>query len=190
MNRRDLEKTKAFFTSSVDDYRAPYGRSTITVPRTVVFGGTVNPSEYLHDDENRRFWPVKVGTIDLEGLERDRDQLWAEARDRFRAGEWWWPSYDERKLFTEQQAERQETDPWVEAVSEWVQSEKGKAVAGKGYLTIREILTLSALKRPEDQIDRSSQTRVGRIMTVHLGWNRRQRTVNGVRLWVYEPRTT
>jgi putative DNA primase/helicase len=28
---------------------------------------------------NRRFWPIVAGIIDLVGLARDRNQLWAEA---------------------------------------------------------------------------------------------------------------
>ena len=42
--------------------------------------GTSNPVEFLKDSENRRFPVVSVrGEIDLQALERDRDQLWGEA---------------------------------------------------------------------------------------------------------------
>src|SRR5690606_22012056 len=37
--------------------------------------------EYLTDDAgNRRYWPVPMGALDFEGVERDRDQLFAEAK--------------------------------------------------------------------------------------------------------------
>jgi hypothetical protein len=79
---------KAFFTSKVDTFRAPYDRRPTDYPRSVVMGGTTNPEELLTDPEgNRRYWIIKIkDKIHLEHLKNLRDQLWAEAVELYRAG--------------------------------------------------------------------------------------------------------
>ena len=67
-------------------YRRPYGKHVGDQPRQCVFAGTIDPNgPYLKDPTGaRRIWPVVCGVVDLDGLRRDRDQLWAEAVVRFR----------------------------------------------------------------------------------------------------------
>ena len=80
MHRWELSHMKAFISRTEDRARPAYGRTRESRPRRCVFIGTTNESEYLRDPTgNRRFWPVKTGEIDLEGLRRDRNQIWAEA---------------------------------------------------------------------------------------------------------------
>jgi hypothetical protein len=80
MRRADVEKVKAFATRTHDRARPAYGRRRVDAPRRCIFIATTNEDEYLQSQTgNRRFWPVKTGTIDIEALHLDRDQLWAEA---------------------------------------------------------------------------------------------------------------
>lgn len=77
---RDTEHVKSLIARTDDTARLAYAREPETVKREFVLGATTNDDQYLIDPTgNRRFWPVKVGVIDLEALSRDRDQLWAEA---------------------------------------------------------------------------------------------------------------
>lgn len=102
---------KKIITCKVDRFRPPYGRVSRDFPRTCVFVGTTNEDEYLKDATGaRRFWPLRVGDVDVEALKRDRHQLFAEAASRFKSGETW---YEVPKNETEEeQRNRGETDPW------------------------------------------------------------------------------
>jgi hypothetical protein len=76
---------KNFLTSPNDRYRPSYGRFSQEFPRQNVFICTINPEAggYFADRTgNRRFWPVTVTKIDVEGLVKARDQIWAEAIER------------------------------------------------------------------------------------------------------------
>jgi predicted P-loop ATPase len=121
---KNLDRIKAFLTQRVDRYRASYAKRAEDHPRTTVFAGSVNPdgSGYLSDQTgNRRFWPVEVGVVDLAGLERDRDQIWAEAVRLYRAGEPWWLIGDEQREFADAEQERRtEDDEWEELIQRFV----------------------------------------------------------------------
>lgn len=82
---REVEAIKAFTTSMVDYYRAPYARLSERHPRTCVFVGTTNAEAFLADRTgNRRFLVVECGknapTVDMwdNGFDRYIEQVWAE----------------------------------------------------------------------------------------------------------------
>src|SRR5262249_29949799 len=75
LRRAEVEKVKAFASRTHDRARPAYGRRRVDAPRRCIFVATTNEDEYLKSPTgNRRFWPVAVGSIDIEGLRRDRDQ--------------------------------------------------------------------------------------------------------------------
>jgi hypothetical protein len=119
----DITRTKNFISSMKDHYRPSYGRGARDFLRQNVFAGSTNETDYLIDRTgNRRYWPFRVvGVIDLIGLARDRDQLWAEALHRFEAGEKWHVDTPElRALCEAEQAERVHADPWEQLVAAWL----------------------------------------------------------------------
>ena len=79
VKRSDIGAIKAFLSAQVDKYRPSYGRHVQTYPRCTAFVGSTNDLEFLPADPtgSRRFWPCKIGAIETERIDEDRDQLWA-----------------------------------------------------------------------------------------------------------------
>ncbi|HYN38940.1 MAG TPA: VapE domain-containing protein, partial [Rhodospirillales bacterium] len=126
MSRAEVSAIKAFMSRTHDRFRPPYGKRLVDLPRQCVFAGSINPEGgYLKDATGgRRFWPVVCGQIDVGALTRDRDQLWAEARDRFRKGEAWWLETPElNSCASEEQADRYQGDAWEEPIRTWLENE-------------------------------------------------------------------
>jgi predicted P-loop ATPase len=134
MKRSDVARIKSFLSRSIDRFRPPYGRRTVEQPRQCVFAGTVNDNEYLRDETGgRRFWPLRCNAVDIVALAASRDQLWAEARDRYLADESWW--LDSAELTTsaaEEQETRRHRDPWESLILDYL--------LGKSSTSVNEIL--------------------------------------------------
>ena len=90
-NKQSSDELKAFISSPSDNYRRSHRPDVADTPRQSVFFATANPSDdagYLNDrsGNERRQWPVLVKSADMIGLDRDRDQIWAEAVHLYREG--------------------------------------------------------------------------------------------------------
>ena len=91
IKRSEVEAIKQFLSRSEDRYRPAYGKRLETFRRQCVFFGTTNEKNFLKGtDGNRRFWVVEVGVEDprenlWDTLDSEyRDQVWAEAKARYR----------------------------------------------------------------------------------------------------------
>lgn len=121
--KAEERKQKSFLSRQEDEYRPPYGKRMIKVPRQCVFIGTTNEDEYLKDATGgRRFWPVMCdGEFDLDGLRSTLEMLFAEALHDYRNGERTWPTQEEQlKLFTPEQAKRGMPEPFEDILYAWV----------------------------------------------------------------------
>jgi predicted P-loop ATPase len=177
LTRATASATKSFLTRRLDRYRPPYGKYLATLPRQCVFAGTINPPAegYLKDPTGaRRLWPVACrGMVDLAGLEVTRDQLWAEAVHRFKAGAKWHLETPELEaLATAEQEARFVVDDWQAPIVEWLKD--------RTDVSVGEVL-VHALGIAKERHSQSAQTRVARILAHRLGFKKRRPRVRGDR---------
>lgn len=162
---------KGLLSMKKDKVVLPYARLASTHPRRCVFFGTINPDEtgYLTDSTgNRRYWPVSATFVDIEGIRKWRDQLWAEAVHAYCAGERWWLEPDEENVAREVQAERVEEDAWAEPLRKKLRGEadNGRAI---GEITVDEALTLLGI--PHERKDKRAQMRAAAALK-DIGYER------------------
>ena len=176
IKHRDVSRVKAYLSRTHDRFRPPYGRAIVRLARQTVFAATTNETEWGRDETGlRRFWPVACGTIDIAGLAAMRDQLWAEALTRYRAGEVWW--LDTEELTNEAktvQEERQATDAWVDLIRD--------IVAARDDVSVAECLREIGFKQQD--YDRASQMRVASCLKL-LDFKRIKTRNGGAREWRY-----
>jgi predicted P-loop ATPase len=177
MRKAETGKVKAFMSRSTDRFRPPYGKRLIESPRQCVFAGSVNHSTYLRDETGgRRFWPVACTSINIEGLARDRDQLWAEAVRRYVTGAVWWLDSVELNMEAEQQqAARFEGGPWDELISRWV--------IGREMVCVDDVLA-RCIEKPKANWTQADKNTVARCLRA-LKWERFQERTGDIREWRY-----
>jgi len=161
--KAEVTRIKQVVSCPTDRFRMPYGRTAQDHPRMSVFVGTTNEDNYLRDSTGgRRFWPVRCGEIKYAEIAKLREQLFAEAVSRFKAGEDWYKMPD--SAIAEQEARRQ--------VDEW-ENNIGTFLVGRTVVTLGDIAE-DCLKVPIGQFNQVQQRRVGGIMR-RIGWEKENR---------------
>jgi predicted P-loop ATPase len=164
MRASQMEHLKAMLSRQVDGpVRLAYERLAMEQPRQFICIGTTNSHTYLSDSTgNRRFWPVRVERFDVEGIARDRDQLWAEAVVREAQGESIRLPVDLYEHAGIQQERRRTEDPWELIISEEYQEYDAR-------VTPKDLWRLIGMSI--DRMDMRSQSRLHHIMQ-RLGFRR------------------
>ncbi len=158
--RADVDRLKGIMSTRIDRVRLPYGRITEEHPRQSVFAGTTNRDDWQADDTGaRRFWPVRCGFLAPEWLREHREQLFAEAVVRFRAGETWWgvPT----QAAATHTDERRPEDPWEEIIAGYLDEHR--------TYSARELLA-NPLQIDIERQSNAAAKRVGVILR-RLGWS-------------------
>jgi predicted P-loop ATPase len=110
--------------------------------------------------------------LDIAALERDRDQLFAEAVDRYRHCEQWWPdpAFEKAHIKPEQEA-RRDADAWEPKIAYWLE----RTTAPK--VLIWQVAQ-DALGIEPGPLSRGDQNRIAAALFA-AGWDRASRTGKG-----------
>ena len=188
LHTRELEHIKAFITRTHENWIPKYREFAVSFPRRLLFVGTTNQQEFLADETgNRRWLPVQVDGGDVAAIERDRLQLWAEARESFKANGIAFRDAEElSKAVHEHHMIR---DAWEEIISAWLDEPDmldGKPPRERGKIKTADVL-MDALNFDKKHIGRREELRIGRVMKA-LGYEKKKERLNGKPEWCFIPK--
>jgi predicted P-loop ATPase len=194
LKSRDAESIKAIISAMGDTFVDKWEKHAQDVVRRCVFIGSSNNDDFLSDPTgNRRFLPLYVGDHqDIEGVLRDRDQLWAEGAVLFELLEevdW----REVQRLVLAEHCKFEEVDVWEDRVWEWLDDPKnwqvmlsirGERASGPPYVTCTMAL-LEALHMDLQKQSARDMHRVVRIF-VRYGLKKMNHRVSGrqTKIWV------
>lgn len=181
LTRAETNTLKHFCSLQVDRQRDPYGRVTENSPRRCVFIATVNEGGYLKDPTGaRRFWPLEVSEpVNIADLQRDRDQLWAEAVKLESDGAADVLPYALWAEAGERAAEQTTEDPCadairlflearVEAFKNWKPNDGGELRLPPDRVHTSELYDALSIKTEHQTKDKAQRLRT--VMEATLGW--------------------
>lgn len=177
--QRHAGNVKSFSSSPRDSFRAPFARTVEPHPRTTVIVGSTNADQFLVDPTgNRRFHIVRVGDrLNIDWLEANRDQLWAEAAVSARAGERTYLDETEEKERAAMNEDFELEDSWTQPITEWLS-------CPPPVVTMHAVLT-KALGLLSSQVKRAEEQRAGAVMR-RLGWTRRKVRQGSATVWAWQ----
>ncbi|MGF2653770.1 VapE domain-containing protein [Serratia marcescens] len=189
LNTKDLESIKAWVARTHDKWVPKFREFTNTFARRGIPLGSSNEDEFLADRTgNRRWLPVNVTClIDVNGIERDRECLWAEARDTFkRLGGVQFREAE--RLSTAVHEQYTIKDAWLETVERWLDEPDLLTEAtprSREFLRATDVLR-DALNLDPKNIGKREEMRISSILQA-CGYQRVQRRVDGKVARIFEP---
>lgn len=190
LHTKEMEGIKAWASRCYESFVPKYVEYEITFPRRVVCVGTTDKDEFLADHNNRRWAPIKVGSIDVDGIKLDRNQLWAEGAAIF-SGVWVGPGgtrlpeggvqwRDLHRLAKFEHGSFAISDNWTETVTRWLSTKDvmSERIPGNDrYLLINDVF-LNALKMEPKVVKMNDMVRLGKILR-ELGYENKPLRIDG-----------
>lgn len=183
LKTRAIEEIKAWITRPKEDWVPKYQEYPTTLLRRCVIQGTTNDVEFLNDPTGARRWlPLEVGDVDVEGIARDRDQLWAEALLLHTAGGVAWR--DAQTLAEGVHEHHQVIDTWEEPIATWLATpELDGSLPGDDGVTVHQVLK-QGIDLPTRSSKAADAMRCATVLKA-LGFKKKRTMRNGSRVWLW-----
>lgn len=185
LNTREGEAIRAWVVRRFEEWTPKYMERKQRFWRRLVLHGTTNDEEFLSDPTGERRWlPMTVlDMVDVAGIERDRLQLWAEGRERFKAEGVLWQRAEE--LAKAEHPDFKASDLWLSKVSSWLDERDldGTTPRQRGDVRAEDVL-LEACGADPGRVRKVDQQRVAACLRA-CGMRRNLRRLHGrvQRVW-------
>lgn len=189
---RELEGIKDWLSRRIEEWTPKYKEFATRFKRRCICIGTANEMELLDDPTGERRWlPHIAGRANVEAIERDREQLWAEGVVMWRAGGVRWQEAE--RLAKAEHHKFKVHDEWREAVVRWLNDTHNVAwghapgadtVNGDAPFSMLRVAKEALLLAP-DRVSMSEQKRLGKLLK-GLGYEKKDSRMGQtvVKLWV------
>jgi predicted P-loop ATPase len=170
--KSDDNDTKNWLTLQSPRVSKKYDPDATELPRRVLFGGSTNLDGVIQDATgSRRFAFLTIGgyKIDIKWIEEHREQIWAQAKVWFDAGEQWWFNDEEFASQVKENQNFKRSHPWEPMVDEWA--------ADKSRFTNDDIYDY-VLHMPADRRGHKDNIDIGNILK-SLGFKKQSIRVDG-----------
>lgn len=187
MRNAQQEEIKDFISRQEEKYVPMFGRTEVEELRQCLFVGSTNDDVFLRDETGaRRWWPVKIGEIDLNALSNNRDQLLAEAYVAYLSGEKWHADREfEDKYIKPEQDARFVGGEWDDIIEKFLEIQL--KIASEDYAVTPATIAELALNFELRQINSDVCKKICGSLK-RLGWIKRTRS-NKDRTYIPPPGT-
>lgn len=186
LRSRDSEAIKAWIVQQEERWTPKWQERETAFPRRAVLWGTSNPADILDDATGERRWlPVEcLGTLDVDGLIADRDQLWAEALVRWSmlGIEW----QDAERMAPAEHVKFKVRDTWAGIIERWMDEPidvSNETPNERGWVRMEDVLRL-ALGLEVRGLTQAHERRAGAVLRL-LGWKAQGHRVDGKSIWCW-----
>jgi len=194
MNRKDLESIKAFLTEKNYSIRKIYRREYEIIPSRCLFFGTTNSSEFLTDEDNRRFLVVDLGSniVQISKLKGQIEQYWSEAIGVYRRYGIAHENAQNLAKFENQKFEvisneQEKVNLWLYREISRINPETGEKEFKKSKPIDWEYLILSDVLKLACNIEfptKKQRNEIGNLLR-KLGYERKRIRINEIKTWVW-----
>lgn len=179
--KSDIAQLKGFLTKNTDELRRPYSRKENKYARRTVFFASVNEQCFLNDPTgNRRFWTIECESINYDhGI--DMQQLWAEVKELYVAGEEYRLNKNELDRLNESNESFQGVDPIEEKIRVSFRWNIEEFTTPPKLLTATEVCELIGIKNPSNNDARKAGHALRKLI------KEKPKTVHGLTRFLIPP---
>lgn len=164
LSGRDSEGIRAWVSRQAEKWVPKYQEYSTTFMRRLLLHGSGNKNEFLADDTGERRWlPMMVlDMVDVDRIEADRLQLWAEARQRFLMDGVLWQEAE--RLARNEHHKFKVIDPWTPRVERWLDTAETTGLSPRMVGVTSEDVMVSCIGLDLAKVRKGEEMRVAAVL--------------------------